>query len=284
MNVRTFDDPAAFLARAGPFLQAREAENNVQLGLALALVRQPALQPAPAYLGTVERAGAAVLVATLTPPFNLVLSATDVPAALDLLARDLRRRGIAPAGVLGAATVSRAFAERWREIGGYRYRPGLSQRLYRLDAVVPVAGVAGSPRRATAADRDLLIAWMGAFTAEAFGAADPERVERGVDLRLRGEGTGFWLWEDGEPVSLVGCSGRTANGIRIGPVYTPPPFRGRGYARAATAAASRDLLGEGLRFCVLFADRANPTANRLYRAIGYAPLGDVDEYRFDAAG
>ena len=54
----------------------------------------------------------------------------------------------------------------------------------------------------------------------------------------------FWLWEAaGEPVSLVGAGSRTPNGIRIGPVYTPPPRRGRGYASALTAEVSALLLG-----------------------------------------
>ena len=89
------------------------------------------------------------------------------------------------------------------------------------------------------------------------------------------------LWEaDGRPVSLVVAGSRTPNGRRIGPVYTPPAQRGRGYAGALTAAASQDQLDRGAAFCFLFTDLANPTSNAIYRRIGYEPVTDVDQYRF----
>ena len=92
----------------------------------------------------------------------------------------------------------------------------------------------------------------------------------------------LWLWEgEGEPVTLVGAGGDTPNGIRIGPVYTPPPHRGRGYASNLTAAVSQTLLDEGRRFCFLYTNLANGTANRIYQAIGYEPVTDAVMIRFD---
>ena len=35
------------------------------------------------------------------------------------------------------------------------------------------------------------------------------------------------------------------------------------------------MLDAGRGFCVLFADRDNPTANGIYRAIGYEEVADV---------
>ena len=76
--------------------------------------------------------------------------------------------------------------------------------------------------------------------------------------------------------------GATPNGIRIGPVYTPPDRRGHGYASALTAGASQDQLDRGRRFVFLFTDLANPTSNKIYQAIGYEPVCDVDAYLFGA--
>ncbi|MBA3236059.1 MAG: GNAT family N-acetyltransferase, partial [Chloroflexi bacterium] len=94
------------------------------------------------------------------------------------------------------------------------------------------------------------------------------------------------LWVDGEPVSLCGVGGPTPNGIRIGPVYTPPAIRGRGYASALVAAVSQAEIDAGKRFCFLFTDLANPTSNHIYQTIGYEPVRDVDAYVFEknAAG
>ncbi len=94
----------------------------------------------------------------------------------------------------------------------------------------------------------------------------------------------MYLWVvAGRPVSMVGVSGETPNGIRVAPVYTPPELRGRGYASALTAAVTQAQLDEGKRYCFLFTDLANPTSNHIYQAIGYEPVADASDYRFDAA-
>ena len=82
-------------------------------------------------------------------------------------------------------------------------------------------------------------------------------------------------------MSLTGVGGLTPHGIRVGPVYTPPELRGRGYASNLVAAASQAALDDGRRALFLFTDLANPTSNRIYQAIGYEPVRDVDEWSLD---
>jgi predicted GNAT family acetyltransferase len=60
-------------------------------------------------------------------------------------------------------------------------------------------------------------------------------------------------------------------------------LRRRGYATALTAELSRSLLAGGRRFCFLFTDLANPTSNAIYMRIGYRPVTDVEEWRFEAS-
>ena len=81
-------------------------------------------------------------------------------------------------------------------------------------------------------------------------------------------------------MSWAGVGGRTPHGTRVGPVYTPPEHRRRGFAGALVAAASQAQLDEGLEFCFLFTDLANPTSNHVYQAIGYEPVTDIDVYVF----
>ena len=73
----------------------------------------------------------------------------------------------------------------------------------------------------------------------------------------------------------------TPNGLRVGPVYTPPELRGRGFATAVTAEVTARALAAGRRFCFLFTDLANPTSNAIYQRIGYRPVCDVDQWAFD---
>ena len=125
------------------------------------------------------------------------------------------------------------------------------------------------------AERPLIIEWLLAFGREALGGDDATRVAASADDWLAGKGRTLWLWDDGGPVSLTGVGGDTPHGTRIGPVYTPPEVRKRGYASALVAAVSQAQLDAGLRFCFLYTDQANPTSNKIYQAIGYRPVTDA---------
>jgi predicted GNAT family acetyltransferase len=81
-------------------------------------------------------------------------------------------------------------------------------------------------------------------------------------------------------VSLAGFGGSTPNGVRIGPVYTPPESRGHGYATSLVAHVSARLLERGRRFCFLYTDLANPTSNAIYERIGYERVCESDEIGF----
>ncbi|HUY75444.1 MAG TPA: GNAT family N-acetyltransferase, partial [Ktedonobacterales bacterium] len=223
-------------------------------------------------------------VAIQTPPFNLVLSllaaGADAEAVMAALARDLRTDYAALPGVTASKALAPIFAWHWQAVSGQTYQVSVEERIYKLTAVLPVTGVAGVFRRATQDDRTLLIDWMQAFADEEL-LGEPHDAERVVDNILASPDRAIYLWEDaGRPVSLAAYGSPTPNGIRVGPVYTPPEARGHGYASACVAALSQLLLDSGRRFCFLFTDLANPTSNHIYQAIGYEPVADVDMYTF----
>ena len=86
------------------------------------------------------------------------------------------------------------------------------------------------------------------------------------DLRQRIERGTYWFWLDeaGERVHLTGANPPAFGVARIGPVYTPPEQRRKGYAGAAVAQVSQLFLDAGARVC-LYTDQANPTSNGIYR-------------------
>ncbi|MDP8927425.1 MAG: GNAT family N-acetyltransferase, partial [Actinomycetota bacterium] len=77
------------------------------------------------------------------------------------------------------------------------------------------------------------------------------------------------------------ATGPTPNGIRVGPVYTPPDLRNRGYASALVASLTQRELDAGRSFCFLYTDLANSTSNKIYQRIGYEPVTDISVYLFD---
>lgn len=284
MELKRYRNPADFYDQVRDYLLRREGHHHLMLGILAALMarqatpREPAGDPDP-YFALCAEGGAVVAAALMTPPHNVVVSLARDPSAFQLFARDLVRGAWPVPGVLGPAEESRAFAEAWQQATGQLVSLGMGQRIYQVERVVPVTGVPGELRRAMEADRDLLIRWVAAFGEEAGG--DNPSAKAIVNARLGSPHGDIYLWWDGgQPTSLAGYTGPTLNGIRIGPVYTPPEFRRRGYASACVAALSQRLLDGGRRSCFLFTDRANPTSNHVYQRIGYQPVCDVDEYRF----
>ena len=276
MDVRRLDDPVAFLEAAGPLLLEDEARHNLILGIVGTLRDHPKVYPEH-FLWLAEEDvvhGAAVR----TPPYKLALARPQSPEALEALAHGIG--GDLP-GVVGAQPEVECFARAWAARTGATPRVVRVQGVFRLDRVEPVSHVQGHMRDATAEDRPLLIAWWDAFMEEALGeGAVGLGSETAVDHRLEAESAGIVLWNDGEePVSLAAYGNPTPNGVRIGPVYTPPDRRRNGYASALTAALSERLLG-AYRFCFLFTDLANPTANRIYEQIGYRRVCEAAEIAF----
>lgn len=288
MELQRYTDVSAFYRRAEPFLLAHEAEHCLPIGICATLIASPETRPQNLYLALVGEGADVVAAAVRTPPNNLVLSLiadeARMPQALALLACNIHSAyGDMLPGIVAPSTVSQRFAVAWQRETGQAHHVVMRQRIYQLDTVIPVSDVPGAPRRATEADRALLEAWIAAFhEAAASESRLPLNAREWVDqLFTPAPVRAVYLWEvDSTPVTMVGHTGPTPHGMRIGPVYTPPEQRRHGYASACTAAVSQRLLDSGRRFCFLFTDLANLTANAIYQQIGYRPVCDVDVYEF----
>jgi uncharacterized protein len=284
VQVKRFVDPAAYLGAAEPLLLGDEARHNLMLGIAGNLRDHPGLYLE--FRGWVaDDEGEVVGTALQTPPYNLVLARPSSPDGVEALVNALWHERVEIPGVTAAVPEVEEFSGAWSRRTRLDNQVRMRQRIYRLTTVRPVQGVRGRPRSAADADRRLLLDWVHAFASETFEDVDPKAAERQVAARLdRGAG-GFAFWEhEGKPVSLVGWGGETPNGVRIGPVYTPPELRRRGYASALTASVSAKLLAAGRRFCFLYTDLENETANRIYGEIGYEPVCDSVDYAFVPRG
>jgi predicted GNAT family acetyltransferase len=283
IRVRRPPDVQSFLAEAGPFLAEREAEHNLLFGICSLLVRDPRpFGEGLPYLAISHDGERIVGAAVRTPPHNLVLSETDDLAAVEPLVRDVRDAFGTLPGVLGPGNVAAAFVRAWcqREGGGATLT--MANRIYRASSATPPRGVAGTMRPYRDDDHDLTIRWYDAFFREALpeeALNDPTEAQ--IRRRLDDPEGGLRIWEvEGRSMSLAGFGSRTPNGIRVGPVYTPPELRGKGYASALVGRMTAALIEGGHRYCFLFTDLANPTSNAIYQRIGYEAVTDVDQYAF----
>ena len=280
------DDAAEFLAEAEPLLLADEARHNLILGIAGTIRDSPDLYPVRSFW-LVRDTGEVVAAALRTPPYNLILARPRSEEALAGLCEAVAGEELP--GVVGTEPEVEMFGELWSRRTGVTARTNMRQGVYVLEQVEPLPTVPGSFRVATKGDRELALRWWIAFGEEVLHEGGPgrERAEATLDHRLSSSSAGIVLWEvDGASVSLAGWGGPTPNGIRVGPVYTPPELRGRGYATALTAEVSHRLLDGrlfvgGRRFCFLYTDLANPTSNAIYERIGYERIAEAAEIVFD---
>jgi predicted GNAT family acetyltransferase len=196
-----------------------------------------------------------------TPPWPLLSS----PLGPERSGEQLMKQWLAVDPEVPAVTAvpaaARALAAAWARSTGGTIRTRLREAIHVLDEVHdPPRPASGILRIARPEERDLLIAWMREFAREA-RVAGPAEAGAWVDGSLRRDGLLFW--EDGQPVSMIGVNPAVAGVVRIGPVYTPPPHRRRGYAGSAVAATSRRALGAGAGRCMLLTDVANRTSNNI---------------------
>jgi uncharacterized protein len=277
MEVRTHDDPSAWLEAVLPLLMLDEARHDLHLGLVHTLVHHPFVYPSK-HLWSVEDAGTVVGAALQTPPHNLILAQPSAEGADDLLADAIGSAGIQLPGVVGGLPETQDFAAAWCARTGDTARRVMGQGIHSLTEVLPVPAAAGTGRTATPDDLELVAGWIQDFQDEVVPDAlrsDPEERRRRLGTILGSDAEGVWLWEaEDQVVSLSGFGSPTPNGIRIGPVYTPPGLRGHGYATTLVADLSRRQLASGRRFCFLHTDLANPTSNAIYRRIGYQRVCD----------
>ena len=273
IRVDLHHDPTRVLALAAEFLGAEPVRHNLIATLLERCVRT----------GSEGRFWTAhdderVVGITFQSPLHFFATMTPMPvAAAAAVAERVAADGVELPGVNGEVAVSSVFAGRWTECTRSAARPVEAMRLYEvLEVVVPPAP--GEVRLATEADHELTVAWLAAFEAETGeGGGDADAV-----TRRRIASRELWIHDDDGPVSIAGVSIPTGGAVRIGPVYTPPEQRGRGYASALVAQRSAAARADGLR-CLLYADLANPTSNGIYRAMGYRPVAELVRYEFDAS-
>ena len=280
MQLQRFATPEGLLAVASDFLVEREAQHNLILGILGNLMARPDEErPAPYFAAGVD-GGRVLGVAILTPPWQIVLSEMDDARVVDLVVAD-RREDPLP-GVLGPTRLAARFAERWSRETSQSSRLAMRERIFELTRVERPRPASGRMRPVRPTERALLLEWLADFMAEAVPGDPIGDLGPIADRWIEGASRTMYLWVDGGlPVSMAGVGSPTPHGVRVGPVYTPPDRRGRGYASNLVAAASDEALAAGNRFCFLFTDLANPTSNRIYQEIGYEPITDVDRWVFD---
>lgn len=280
MRIETYSEAGAFLDKAGAFLEQAEPINSLPLGMAHQLLRTPGNTTTPPFFATVQEGDVPQCAAVMTPPRPVLIYSplADPHGACACLAAHLREQAWPVSGVLGPSGVATCFSELWQRQNDVSAEAKTRMLAYVLEEVIPPPPQDGQLRTATEEDTDQVIDWMLGFLTD---INEPITREKAASRFSREIAAGdFFFWDNGRPVSMARRTRPTRNGICISGVYTPPELRGKGYATSCVARLSQELLDAGKRFCMLFADMANPTSNGIYRRIGYQPQMEFTSFVF----
>lgn len=297
MELEFFDTPRPFLDAAGGLLAHDPVLGSVIASVSERTARELAeghdswagvdAPFARWWVVVRDDAGAVVSAAMRTAPFRphpTFAMPMDEEAARALAAA-LHERGELLGGANGALPGAATLARETARLAGGEVVTDKATRLWEATSVEVPPAPAGRLRQATEDDAELVLSWFEAFHVEADEQAgrepDPTSGEHNtldsVLVRIR-EGV-EWLWElpDGTVAHLSGAGLPSYAVSRIGPVFTPREHRGHGIASHVVGELTRRGLEAGHRMC-LFTDLANPTSNKIYSGLGYAPVVDMAEH------
>ncbi|HVF64622.1 MAG TPA: GNAT family N-acetyltransferase [Casimicrobiaceae bacterium] len=271
MLLTRFDDVHAFIAEALPLVAHDPARHAALQGWVDAVVSGP---PTDKRFMATWRDGPATGVGAQNGEWPLGIGDAHVAAA-DAFADVLAREQPALTGVVGKRASCEAFARRWWANTGRVPRLRFHLRNHMLAALHQALRVSGGMRSAVVADAPWVLAMQHAFATEARIVISAQAATRLTDERI--SAGALRIWTDGEDVAFAGFRASGPDAARIGPVYTRPEHRGRGYAGALVRSICAELVYQRRRV-FLVTDVANPTSNQLYARLGFVPLDDSHQF------
>ncbi|MDD4295944.1 MAG: GNAT family N-acetyltransferase [Ruminiclostridium sp.] len=288
MQFRLYTDVHEFYSDTYNVLMRHEAQNMIPLGNIIigyeGKDKTTWRDPVNWLMATVSDAEGIQLTAIMTPPHNITLYATDNiinPKAINCLIDGLKDQEIP--GVTTEKTLAEYFAKEYTAQKGLTFKTTMSQRIYELKAVNPDVKQFGVVRLLDEKDMHFFPYWAEAFNAaNCYGKTEMSIPQDSKSYRYRLSTKKLYVLEDnGIPVSMAGFTREMQTAIGVAYVYTPPYYRGNGYASSCVAQISQIALDNGFTKCVLYTDLLNPTSNSIYQKIGYTAVCDSLMLKFE---
>lgn len=276
MKVQELADVSALWSAAETYLASDPANNTHQLSAAKRILDLGALHGERFFVVWADDEGSRLVASAIYVDSKALFLAVMPPDAAQALAHFLRANNVYLSGVIGKRDVLKPFTDALAR----PFSTHVDLMLYQLMKAPDFGRASGEARTATTDDLDLLVEWHRAFEIEVGMIAVPTPLTERVNRRINDQQLILWM-DNNQPVSMAGANPLPATSARIGPVYTPPQLRGRGYAQAVTAAASEHVQRDVPRTVFLFTDAVNPASNKAYQRIGFQHVADHAHLLFD---
>ena len=124
-------------------------------------------------------------------------------------------------------------------------------------------------------EMDVIKEWLIAYHIETLGddANNPKLEESIIDeIQDTQLSQNRWvLFVNNTPVSLCGFNANLPEIVQLGPVYTPPSLRNKGFARIAVYLCLKQAAAQQVKRAILFTN--DNSAICAYKALGFHEIG-----------
>lgn len=208
---------------------------------------------------------------------NVMMHASDqtILEKLVIHLRDKTKRSIA--GILGPNTQAE-YAIKKLGLSQANFSINRNEGLYEIDLdTLNDLDIPNNFDIVSAKDvsKSLLVKWMKSYDIEALGTSNDSDLERHVEEKgnRRLQKNDSWvLLSEGIPVSLSAFNARLTDMVQVGPVWTPPEYRNKGFSRLLLRYTLIQEKLTGTKKAILFTD--NPAAIKVYQSMGFAKIGN----------
>ena len=267
-KIRSFQRARDFLDRAEAMLYEEEDRNATMIATANMIASGSDVFRGPFWYAIVAGGESKCLACMMhSKPDGLLM--TEMPEGAGDVLYEAVNQWIGPPGrVVGSKDQAESLARRWENDFNVRIKRKDDWEILRMDSLTePKKKNTGTLRVGREEEKEEIARWGQLYSKERPAFISIEEFF----LKKLGRKELFVLDDDGAR-SVATVSARTKHGIRISAVFTPPEFRGRGYADSIVRQLCMHLMDSGFEFITL-TTREGETVKRLYQGLGFRVVG-----------
>ena len=277
MNVNAYKTPQKFLDATERLLEQKEIENNLILGVCNGFADKTKEYQDCVFMNCIDDEQIQVT-SIKTIPKAIIAGTTRNVQHIKALADYYLDHEIDLTGIIGESFYASSFSEFY----GKNIADEATLIIHKLTTVNKLPLKSGMLVTATDEDTDLITEWTMKFEEDAQTFPQKPRGQILLSTRNMIASGNIFKWIDqGEIVCMAGIVRKTKNVGIVGLVYTPDRWRAQGYATSCVQKLTEYILQNGFKYCSLFTDASNPTPNNIYKKIGYIPIAEFKDIKFE---
>lgn len=274
-ELKIYKGPEDFLKKTGAFLEEKEMANNLILGNCYNLLNAGNTPENCYFINSITDKKIEASCINISP--KVVITGTN-KNAIQTISNFYQGHDIPLKGVIGESFSAKTFAGFYSK-KTVQSRTTFVQGLEKLSSLALAEGVLESPKLR---DLSFIVNWVVQFFKEE--KLRPEKTQEEIQFfvqNLINKKDLFLHIHKEEPVGMAGIIRKTRNAAIIGLVYTPPPARGKGFAKSCVHHLSRHILNTGFRQSGLLVYESNLPARHIYSQIGYKTVSELLDIDFE---